>query len=196
MQRQHLQQPIDYQQQQKAAEEDGCDHRKMADDSSHLASNSSHRGAITPSPINGSGSSSSICPRLLGRLLHRKEELMSLRAERRAASEGLVRNSKKHALTKLERQELRDIRLKLKALGSPWGSSRGDEPPGAVSIGLATLDQLRDDAGAAPRGAGVHRRGSSSIGDGGSVAEALTSLSPVQALVHECLSGAGVELSS
>jgi hypothetical protein len=157
-------------------------------------------------------------------LLQRKDALLSLRADRRAAVDGLCRatNGKKHALTKLERRELRDVRLQLKALGvGGQEAAAAGGRPGAVSIGLATLDQLvrDDDASAgdgdeeedddpwAPDVAGAVRAvaGGAAVAGGGfdpaagrqsmGLAEALGCLTPAELLVHECLRAAGVDLA-
>jgi hypothetical protein len=137
------------------------------------------------------------CPRLVRRLLARKDELLSLRASRRAhaaAAEAVLRHAgKKHALTKLERQELRDVRARLKALLGPdaaaasggGGEGEGSTAPGSVTIGLATLDQLWD-AGGPPRPAPRP----------GGAAPSPVALTPAEALVHECLSEAGLTLDA
>jgi hypothetical protein len=164
----------------------------------------------------GSGGSSggsggdSPCPRLVQRLLARKDELLSLRASRRAHSaalEGVLRPvCKKHALTKLERQELRDVRARLKALlgeaaaAVAGGAEAPAAAPGSVTIGIATLSHLWRDvpgaSGSEPDGVSVGRDGS---GKGASISEesfakAVAALSPAELLVHECLSAAGIDL--
>lgn len=169
------------------------------------SSSSSSRGSGS-----GSGSSSNSlgigisnhCPPHLRQLLQRKESLLSLRAQRRAhaAADGLTKHSgKKHALTKLERKELRDVRLQLRALSDRWRLEQamaGGQGVGAVTIGLCTLEDLDLEAEHQEAVAERDRHDRSGSAKGAptreALAEALSALLPAEALVHECLLGAGV----
>jgi hypothetical protein len=106
----------------------------------------------------------------------------------------------KRPLTKLEQAELRDVRSRLRAL-----LGRGTAPgaAGAVTIGLATLQQLRAQSEQEDEdGSGDWRRESSSAACGRravkedspaeSLAAALAALTWPESLVHEVLWTAGM----
>ena len=109
---------------------------------------------------------------------------------------------------------MRDVRTRLKALGATHvadsggtrvldgseqgGRSSGGGAAGDLTIGLATLAQLRNDGGAAVvapgwRGGSVVLSVAAMLPAGEQLAEALALLTPAEALVHECLLAAGVD---
>ncbi|KAI8466249.1 MAG: hypothetical protein J3K34DRAFT_472739 [Monoraphidium minutum] len=159
--------------------------------------------------------------RMARHLLQRRDELLALRASRRAAAAALDAVSGRHtrqaALTKLERRELRDTKLRLRALGWRHGGTGGgggggaldhgggspfEGGAGAVAIGICTLEHLRRGQQAEPRGGGAaarpqQRQGGAAGGAASparALADALAVLTPGEALVHECLLAAGIEL--